>query len=947
MGPLVRGAAQRSLREGPWVLLVVAAFAVACAAAAVAPVFTAAVASAALGDQIAAVPDDAQAADSPVVRLVGGTGAPGAGRLAHGLDDVPGLGPATRTAASLGAETKSWDEVFESFVSLNGRSERVRLFGDDGMPGALVTASGGPLPAAPKASTDAPAIWLPQPVVERLGARPGDALQLGVRTRHEVRTAPVLLAGAYGVGPDGRLPADPPGTHRWSYRRGSVPVDSEFGVVPAHLAVTDVAGAGELGEEVGDEILYSLEAPLASRSPTLRETQRTVAGVHDLQVALRDPQLVGDQVGPTREHVVSGLPHLVAAAQAVTSQTRTWTRPLMIAGVALGLLAIAGVAVLGAMRRSVELGAAVTWGVRPAGAAGLAALEVLPAAVLGWLLGVALAWLAVSRVGASATTGWSPVAEGAARALGVAAAGCLVVATVTGIAAWRASRLRRHHRDLVLPWQPALVLIAVTATAGLLARENEVGTASLLDVLVPVLVVCAAGALVGRAALALLGSGARSPGGARLRRPAVTLARARAAGSGAQAVLVVTVLAAGLGLTGYSLAAAHSVDEVVQDRAAVLAGADATTPLQASWLLDPDAAVIPEPDANGSIDPDPVPGSRTPPLPAGTTIVWRARVSVPPDLGNVDLLVIDPERFADVAAWGVGPELASARGAVRRLATADAATSSRQRAGEHGVPVPAIAVGDVGVDVGEQASVETTSGRIPVDVQARQDAFPGHQGALGLVVVPADTFFQSLGAQDPRLRPPDGSPRFDSAPVDFYPSLWTSGGVGQLRAVTQSAGVELKETSTLARVTQQPQLVAARRALGPQLALGAMVGLAAALVLVMYADRRARTGQAADVLLARMGLGRRGVLRSRAGELALVAGLGLLGGVLGGALLMPFGARLLDPGAGQAPAFALRPGPWALVAMVLVAGLALLLAVGMLVLRARRVDEAGVLRDAD
>ncbi|GMA85858.1 hypothetical protein GCM10025868_11080 [Angustibacter aerolatus] len=131
-------------------------------------------------------------------------------------------------------------------------------------------------------------------------------------------------------------------------------------------------------------------------------------------------------------------------------------------------------------------------------------------------------------------------------------------------------------------------------------------------------------------------------------------------------MLLVGLLAVGLGLLGYSVAAASSVRQVTDDRTAVLAGAHATGEVEVSWLLDPGAARLPPAtDDDGGFDPtivsgpagfQPVAGVRVPPLPGGTTIVWRARTTVPPEYGNLDLLVVDPDRFAQAAAWGTGPE---------------------------------------------------------------------------------------------------------------------------------------------------------------------------------------------------------------------------------------------------------------------------------------------------
>jgi putative ABC transport system permease protein len=781
-------------------------------------------------------------------------------------------------------------------------------------------------------------------LADRLSVRPGDEITVGLDTRFRDRSTPTTVAGTYAVGADGRTPKDPPGTHRWTYRRASLPVDSEFGVLPANLLVTDVAGAAALARPIGDELLYAVESQLDPATPTLAEARQTVDGIRDLQVEVRDPTLAGERPDRLRQQVVSGLPKLVAEAERVAIRTVAWTRPLLLAGLLLGLTAVGCVAVLTANRRAVEVRLGVAFGQRPSAAGGLAVLEVLPAAVLSVLLGPLVAWLAVRWVGPPAGVSMTALGQGTGRAALAAGVGCVLVAGVAVVAAWRAERLRVGSARSSVPWDVALALVAATATVGLLVRPDVSGPPSALDLLVPLLLVGAVGAVVGRAALTLLDGVA-----GRARSVSSMLALNRASAGRRQGALVVTVLAAGLGMLAYALAAAESVTTVTQDRTAVLAGANATADVEASWLLDPGAAQQPPPQPGDPAQPslNAVPGSRTPPLPDGTTIVWRGRVSVPPELGNLDLLVIDPAHFEQVATWGTGPELARAREQVRRLASADAVVAEQLRKGERYGPVPAIGVGDVVSAPGETAGVTSEQGDVPVRFLDVVPAFPGHDDDLGMVVVPADSFFLYLGALDPRVAPPKGSGRFNRAPSDYFPSLWSADGVAGIGAVADPAGVKIDSTTTFAQVAQEPDLVAARRSTGAQVALGASVALVALLVLVMYAERRAAVARAADLMLARMGLRRRGVLRARAVELAVLTLLGALGAALGAALLAPLGGRLLDPGGGAEPEFHLRLDVVGALWVLAVAVLAWLSAVAVIAWRGRRVDEGQVLRDAE
>ncbi|RYV49679.1 hypothetical protein [Pengzhenrongella frigida] len=949
MGPLVRRSPLRLLRDGPWGLLVAGAFLLVCSAAASAPIFAEASGNAAFADQLAAVPATANAGSAPVVRLVGGAGLGGRDRLGGMLDRVPGLGPATVTATSVGVELEG-RTVFTPFVAANGRTERARLFGDDDVEHALVADPG--WPSRVPAEAIGPALWLPAPIATALGVTTGDTVEVGVESRASRTSTPVEVAGVYAVDGAGRLPADPPGTRRWALRQAFLPKDSEFTSSPAYVLVGDVAAATEVAKVVGDSLLFAVEGQLSPAVPTLAAASATVAGIRRLQADVRDPALLGETPDRLHQQVASGLPDLVRAATDVADRTVAWTSTLSAAGAGLGLMSILAVAALGTVRRAIEVKHSVGVGLRPAAIGGLAALEVVPTAVASWAAGFGLAALAVAAIGPPGAITTTSLTAGAWRAGLAALAGIALVGCATTVAAARAARLTaRHGASRSVPWEVVLGAVAATATMGLLVRPAAAGPPSALDLIVPLLVLAATGAIGTRLTLAAAGKATRrrtddGVAGAWARRPALMLALRRVVVGGSQKVLVVTILSTGLGLLAYSVAAAVSVSQVAEDRAAVRAGASATTEIEVSWLLDDGAAQVTPDDDAFVLTSGPMLGVRTPPLPAGTTIVWRSRVTMPAERQNVDLLVIDPARFAAVAAWGGGPELARSKALLPTLTRADATLTDRLQAGGSG-QIPAIGVGTLEGRPGEGAAVSTDLGDLAITLLDVVPAFPGHSGNLPMIVVPADSFFGSLGAADPRVRPPATEGRFSRAPRQYFPSLWSNGDPDALRAVLEPRGLELGLTETLAQVAQEPDLVAARRSLGLQVALGLCVAAIAVLALAMFADRATSRARASDLMLALMGMGRAGTQRARSIELGLLAGLGLALAGVGVLLVAPLGARLLDPGGGAEPAFVLRLGGAALVAAALAAVVCLLVAIAVVATRSGRADSAKVLRDAD
>jgi putative ABC transport system permease protein len=637
------------------------------------------------------------------------------------------------------------------------------------------------------------------------------------------------------------------------------------------------------------------------------------------------------------------VPTLVDRARSVASAAELRTRSTAWAGVALGLAAVLAVAVLGVGRRRAELRLDAGLGIRSGSVAVCAVLECLPAALLAVVAGTAAAAALVSLAGPPGPTTGAAVAAGARAALAAAGVGLLLVLVVSWLSALAATRPVRTAASRRLPWEVLLGVVAATAAVGLLGRPSS-GAAGpgTLDLLVPLLVLAAVGAVGGRLLLragsrAVTRSPAVGPG-----RPSLWLAAKRLAGVGDDRLLVVTLLTAGLGMLGYALAAASSVATTAEDRVAVLSGARGQAQIGASWQLDPSAPKAPTQRDIAKHRPLPVVGD--PRLPTGDTVVWRRTTTVPSLFGDQGLLVIDPPSFAAAASWGRGPELAQARGLLPALDAAGHEAARRFDVGDTTTPVPVLVTAGSGLRRGDVASVAGPGWVVAVRVLDVVDAFPGHDDATPLLVAPSDGFFAHLGPGDPRYRP---APDVPQPSPTFSAYAWSAGGSAALDRLLGAAHVTPLSTASDAQTRQLPELVATRWGVGYLGALGAGLALLSIVGLALYADRTAARSRASDVLLARLGLGRRGVRRSHALELALLVLTALLLAAVGGWVVTRLGPLGLDPGSARAPSFRLRPGTGALAGAVVAGGVALLAAVAVVRARGRDATDGTVLRDAE
>ncbi|MBM2619008.1 hypothetical protein JIG36_25965 [Actinoplanes sp. LDG1-06] len=910
-GRLVFAALTGGFRQRASTVLTLCAFLVLAAAAAAGPMFAEASDNAAFQVRRDQIPATARQNDAAVVRLSANVGPSSLDqqKVVADLREVDGLTEPDLTGGSIGAELAK-PKFWGSTVSAGGRTERGRLFAV-GRPAEELVAVGN------AAGNDG--LWLPAPVAEELGAGPGDEIVLAVVTgnRGKPRRATARVSGIYAVDRGGRLPADPAGSTKWALRNGDTPGDTEYHTLPAYLLIGDVATVERLAQTVDDQILWAVEAAL-ERGATLSEARRTAEGV-DYKRRYYATVQSADGDDPLAVNFASGIGRIVATAQATTEAVRQRTRPVEWAAIGVGFASVLAVALLSARRRERELRHAAAVGMSPVSVGGLWLLEnLLPAAVgtgLGWLA----AWQLVARLGPPGVIeeSWEPAAVTAAGATG---AGLIMVALVGAAAAARRVRpAPPATTKRSIPWGPVLIIVALVGAAGLSQADGVRG----VDLLVPLLVLVAAGVLAGWLP-ALLSGGGRIPSSPA--RAVVWLARRRLGSGGTERRLAVLVVTAGLGMLLFALSAVHSTELSADDRVAVAAGAEGVAKLQGSWELDDQAPSPPPEDPDKPRPVGLVPGVRVPPLPPGNTAVWQMDVTTPLDDGRRDLLVIDPARFLSVALWGNGPDLAAARSAVSALAARPAEDDGTPRA---------IVVADPATE--DVTLVRVTAGYDAknLTIAERVNAFPGMRGRP-MYVVAADPMFALLGADDPRLRP-----RTELGTSLFFIQtfLWSSGGEPGVLAVTGPRGVQPERITTAATLREDAAYVATSRARGYQLAIAGYLALLAILTLCIYAQRTAVLRRPTDLMLARIGLGRARVRRARTFEFVLLATLSLTFAVAGVAALIPLGGRLLDDQPGLLPAFAFQLSPYGVGIAAGAAAVAVVLAVLVTAARAPGLEE--------
>ena len=488
---------------------------------------------------------------------------------------------------------------------------------------------------------------------------------------------------------------------------------------------------------------------------------------------------------------------------------------------------------------------------------------------LGSLLGLAAAGLIVRAFAPAGTVEGSVVRS----ALGAACVGACVAVLAIALGAWvsRGPTIRRDRslRRAALPWElPMLLLAAATYVVirrgGGLVRNEAIGSHPRLAVLVlPLLLAAAVAGLLSRALRRALGRrDARSN--------VLYLALRRLASARTMLVLLTVTTAVAFAAVTFAEVLDASLSSNSREKAFVANGADV------QGLIDPQQAL-----------------PRSFPVPISRVVQSFDSGFV--DGSAVEAMAVDPDSLRRVIRWEWPHD---PRPALGELAASDA-------------PLPVIANGAAA----HARSIEIGGRRLPVDVVATVDVFPGGVRGEPLIVLPAD-----------RLRRAERAAGVSGDPlVDATTFVWAKGDPALVSRLLARSELAPSFITTVDHFLESAELTTARRAYGfiRVVALAAALVALAALFLYLYA--RSRVQRVTSAFLRRMGFDERLQALSVAVEAAALVGFAALAGAAAALVgATPLVTRV-DPLPQYIPAAALVV-PWSLLAASF-AGLVLVAAV--------------------
>lgn len=603
---------------------------------------------------------------------------------------------------------------------------------------------------------------------------------------------------------------------------------------------------------------------------------------------------LGDEDLFASRELGSHLPFVTERAEAIQRSVSGGVQPVagLAALAAAGLVAAAGS--LWFDRRRRELHLLTVRGVSPAALGVKAVLELLPALVVGSLLGWAAAHGLVVWLGPSASLG-----AGSLRSAGVTAAITAIVAgavvgLVAGIRVRTGASRRRHRRWLVwLPWELGLGAATVVAFQRLgrwavpVSQGADVTTIDTLGLLFPLLFLLTTIAIVTRIAVLLLPRLRRLTAGSR---PALFLAVRRIDRQRPAALGLVAAAAVATGVLGYSATLTQSLHSTLDAKATAFVGADA-------------AFRTPEPGrVSASLS-----------EPSTAVDVYRlARIDTGSSRIGGAVLALDPETFRRAAFWDSSFANRSLEAVLDELATLR----------DDGA-IPAVVVrtdADQLVDVVIQGY---RSHRFTVRPLPGVTAFPGMRREPTVIVDRAA--LERIGVStEHRL----GIPLADT-------EIWVDGDPDDTRAVLAADGVSFDEPRTVGAMVDRTSFLTVSWAFGYMRSVGITAGLLTMTGLAVYLDARRRSQVLGYAFARRMGLTSGHHRRALLTELLLT----VTAGCWLGLIIALAGAWLahgsMDPVPNFAPPPLLRP---ALSLTGATAALAAVVAVAGSVLAQRRVD---------
>ncbi|MGZ8593918.1 MAG: hypothetical protein ACXWYC_11530, partial [Actinomycetota bacterium] len=539
---------------------------------------------------------------------------------------------------------------------------------------------------------DGEGVWLADVTATALGVGPGDRIQVG----GVIGSTEVAVAGVYhDLMTRPRTPFWAPLDDFIYPPAGANTRPPAFMLMdlPTYVAVDDAL--------LDDQDPFTWEFRLPERPTSIEEAQALRSQLARFGARLESVNLDVGSAFPTGnlDEPYSGW---LSSASQISDSVAGPVNALVLAARVLALLVLAGSGVFMMRRRRVELAVLNARGVGPVRLGGRTMAEVVLPVALGALAGWAIALAAVDRLGPGGVVGEAAAREAGWNVAWTAAAGVVLLAIVSarslGELATAGTGSARRVAS-AMPWDLILLVLAGVAFAGLRGDPGAVaaGTIPELDplfLLFPILLLAGAAGLLARGArlvlprLRLIGSSSR---------PGVYLALRRLAAAPKLAASLLVASAVAIGILVYSGTLSSSLAETAGQDAALAVGSDVAVDYTGS-LSDAGASSI-----------------------AVTPIVRLEGASFASGSdADLDILLVDPETFAEAAFWS--DEFSD-----------DPLEALMARLSEPADGLPVIVAGSVRVPADPAITVGGVD--VPIDVAGTARTFPGVVGARPVVVM--------------------------------------------------------------------------------------------------------------------------------------------------------------------------------------------------------------------
>ncbi len=724
--------------------------------------------------------------------------------FAEAAGKIPGLGPTVVTVLGPGVDAANPERP--------RRTLGVRLLSrTDALEHLHVTAEG-----------DGEGMWLAESTAGELGLEPGDDVLLGDQR--------VPVAGLY------RQLFDEPATPYWRSLTNDIYPGPPVYTTPPTFAIGDRETILDLSKELGGlSADFRWEAPLAIEAPSLPDGRVIAQGVDEFERSLKTP---GEQLNTEFRcsfcyggniEFTSQFPNAVRAATLTAATVRAPVDLLTAAGQLIALAVLAAVAVFSLERRRAEATLMNARGAGPGTISAIAALESLVPVLVGLVLGLGLAYAAISVLGPGGTVERAALDESVGHVILRAPVALVLIALVAGIAFAREYRMRHDgHRSPFLPWELVALALAGWFLYKLLhgdavvVQSDGVERPSAYLLLFPILAIAGVAGLVARLFVRL----ARVWRNRTRRRsgPASYLAAHRLASARRLLLVLVTACAVAFGLFIYAQVVVTSYRATIDAAALLGLGSD----VRGLTSFDREA-----------------PADREIP----TTKVTRIQSGGSTLLDRVPtyLLAVDTATFERAVHWD--------------SAYADEPLADiLAKLDEGGSTVPVLVV--QGNRNAEQLTVDSVD--IPFRVVATAKAFPGMAKEGPLVVASEDALEAEFDRQGV------GSPLAASSAST---QILAKGEPGPALKLLESSPARPYPIVTAQELARRPSVTAFTRTFSFLQALGLVAGLLGLVGLVVYMQARARTRALSYGFAHRMGLSARSHRRALLLELGLALSL--------------------------------------------------------------------------